>query len=98
MKIMVKFELLTQENETESIKRFFERILQGTRDFDGCNGAQVSRLEEAPNKIVLIEYWESNVHFQNYLAWRKDIGDFDTLGNMLSKDPDIQIFQLIVTA
>ncbi len=95
---MVKFELLAQEEQTENIKQFFEKILQDTRDYEGCKGAQVARLEKKPNKIVLIEYWKSNDHFQKYLDWRKNIGDFDTLGSMLSVDPDIQIFELITTA
>jgi hypothetical protein len=37
MEIMVKFELLAQEQQSEKIKRFFEKILQDTRDFNGCN-------------------------------------------------------------
>ncbi|WP_350293723.1 antibiotic biosynthesis monooxygenase family protein [uncultured Croceitalea sp.] len=98
MEIMVKFELLAQEEQTENIKQFFETILQDTRDYEGCNGAQVGRLEKEPNKIVLTEYWKSNEHFQKYLEWRKNIGDFETLGNMLSTNPDIQIFELITTA
>jgi len=98
MEIMVKFELLAQEEQTENIKQFFEKILQGTRDYEGCNGAQVARLKKEPNKIVLTEYWKSNEHFQKYLEWRKNIGDFETLGSMLSADPDIQILELIITA
>ncbi|WP_226294252.1 putative quinol monooxygenase [Aquimarina algicola] len=98
MEIMVKFELSAQENHIENIKVFFEKILQDTRDFDGCTGAQVSRSEQNPDKIVLIEYWESDTHFQKYLDWRKQTGDFNTLGSMLTTDPDIQIFELITTA
>ncbi|WP_043706788.1 putative quinol monooxygenase [Tenacibaculum ovolyticum] len=98
MEIMVKFELLAQEQQSEKIKHFFEKILQDTRSFNGCNTAQVSRLAQDPNKIILIEYWKSNDHFQKYLNWRKEIGDFNTLGSMLKEDPSIQIYEVVTTA
>ncbi|WP_422090881.1 putative quinol monooxygenase [Tenacibaculum ovolyticum] len=98
MEIMVKFELLAQEQQSEKIKHFFEKILQDTRSFNGCNAAQVSRLEQEPNKIILIEYWKSNDQFQKYLSWRKEIGDFNTLGSMLKEEPNIQIYEVVTTA
>lgn len=97
MSIMVKFELKTQDSKTTDIDEFFSRILQGTRDFDGNFGAEVSRSSEDKTKLVLIEYWNSQEDFNKYLNWRKEIGDFDELGGMLSTNPDIQSFELLDT-
>ncbi len=98
MSIMVKFELNVQESKEKELVEFFERILQGTRDFSGNEGAKISRSYEDKTKFILIEYWEDKEDFDKYLSWRTEIGDFEKLGNMLSIDPDIQNFDVIDNA
>jgi quinol monooxygenase YgiN len=98
MSIMVKFELSVQSNKVAEFKQFFERILQGTRDFSGNEGAKIAYCAEDETKVVLIEYWKSKEDFDHYLNWRKDIGDFDTLGSMLAVEPDIQSFTVLKNA
>jgi len=98
MSIMVKFELNAQKDKEVEIHNFFERILKGTRDFSGNEGVKISHSFEDKAKLVLIEYWQTQEDFDKYLNWRKDIGDFETLGTMLSVDPDMQIFQVIDNA
>ena len=98
MKIMVKFEMVAKSEDVDNMRLFFERILPDTRKYDGCEGAILSRLSEQPDKFVLIEYWESNDHFQNYMKWRTEIGDFAKFGTMLAAEPDTQIFEVVITA
>jgi quinol monooxygenase YgiN len=98
MKIMVKFEMVAKPESVEKVKQFFERILPDTRNYDGCESVILSRLAEHPDKFVLVEYWESNELFQNYIKWRQEIGDFDIFGSMLSVEPDMQIFEVLTTA
>lgn len=98
MSIMVKFELQAQEHKADDIKAFFENILQGTRDFSGNEGAKIARASEDNNRLVLIEYWQSNDDFQKYLDWRKEIGDFAKLASMLTQEPDIQNLDVLENA
>lgn len=49
------------------------------------------------NSLVLFEEWESTAHFNEYIAWRKNIGDFDRLGAMLTDMPAITVMSKIVT-
>ena len=98
MSIMVKFELCAQNAKEKEINQFFERILQGTRDFSGNEGAKISCLPEDSSKLVLVEYWKTKEDFDKYLNWRKEIGDFATLGSMLAIEPDIQSFEVLDNA
>lgn len=93
MSTIVKFELMGKSNSEEKIKEFFQQILPDTRKYEGCLGAQLSQFFEDKNSILLIENWESQSHFQNYLNWRKETGDFDTLTTMLAEAPSIKIFE-----
>lgn len=95
MSIMVKFELNVQDTKVEEIKQFFERILPDTRDFTGNEGAKLSRSLEDKTELVLIEYWKTKENFDKYLNWRKEIGDFDTLGSMLAVEPNIQVCEAL---
>lgn len=92
---MVKFELNVQENKVKDLVNFLVRILPGTRDFAGNEGAKVSCSFEDKTKFILIEYWQSKEDFDEYLNWRTEIGDFEKLGAMLSNDPDIQSFEVL---
>ena len=98
MKIMVKFEMVAKSEDVDKIRLFFERILPDTRKYEGCEGAIISRMSEQPDKFILIEYWESNELFQNYMKWRTEIGDFNEFGSMLAAEPDMQIFEVLTTA
>ncbi len=95
---MVKFELNAHSDKVKEIRQFFERILQGTRDFSGNEDARISSLSEEKTKLILIEYWKTQEDFDGYLKWRKEIGDFDTLGTMLAVEPDIQVFSVLDSA
>lgn len=98
MKIMVKFELKAQRDKLEEINTFFKNILPDTRTYEGCEGVFLSSSEEDKNEFVLIEYWQSEIHFDKYLNWRKETGDFDTLGSLLSESLDIKTFTQIEAA
>lgn len=98
MKIMVKFEMVAKSEDTDKMRLFFERILPDTRKYQGCEGAILSRISEQPDNFVLIEYWESNELFQNYMKWRTEIGDFEEFGTMLAAEPNIQTFEVVTTA
>lgn len=98
MKIMVQFELTAQNEKSKEIQSFFGQILNDTREYNGCHGAKISKSQKHENKFILVEYWESQKHFDAYLNWRKEIGDFDTLGSMLTCAPEIQTFDVITNA
>ncbi|WP_368085390.1 putative quinol monooxygenase [Vibrio splendidus] len=98
MTILVQFTLSHTEDKTAEIGAFFNEILPDTRTFNGNLSAELYQKDLAENALVLCEEWESTAHFNEYIAWRKDIGDFDRLGAMLTDMPIITVMSKIVTA
>lgn len=95
---MVKIELVARPENTEKVGLFFKRILPDTQNYDGCEGAKISRSTMEPNKLILIEYWESSEHYLQYGEWRNKTGDFETLRPLLSTEMDMQILEVLTDA
>lgn len=89
MTILVKFTFKHTAENTTKITQFFNEILPDTRTFDGNVSAQLYKNDQAENALVLLEVWENPACFENYISWRKEIGDFDRLGSMLTDTPAI---------
>lgn len=98
MTILVQFTLSHTEDHTVEIVEFFNEILPDTRTFNGNLSAELYQKDLPENSLVLCEEWESKSHFNEYIAWRKDIGDFARLGAMLTDAPTITVMSKIVTA
>lgn len=95
MAVIVRFELFPRKEKHEEIRSFFKNILQGTRDYVGNQGVFLSKEQENGDKLMLVEYWASKADFEKYLNWRVETGDFGRLGELLSKGPDIQFFDVL---
>jgi quinol monooxygenase YgiN len=46
-------------------------------------------------KYILVEYWDSRVHYEKYAAWRTETGVMDKIGTMLAGPPNIRYFERI---
>lgn len=91
MTILVQFTLSHVSENTANIIQFFNDILPDTRTFDGNISADLYRKDQADNALNLYEQWTSPAHFEKYINWRKQIGDFDRLGAMLTDAPVITV-------
>ncbi|EEX33491.1 MULTISPECIES: antibiotic biosynthesis monooxygenase family protein [Vibrio] len=89
MSILVQFKLSHSSENTQVIKDFFTEILPDTRTFEGNISAHLFEKVQGQHELVLLEEWQTPQHFDKYIAWRKEIGDFDQLGTMLSEAPKI---------
>ncbi|WP_083717795.1 putative quinol monooxygenase [Vibrio lentus] len=97
MTILVQFTLSHTEDKTAEIVEFFNEILPDTCTFNGNLSAELYQKDLSENSLALFEEWESTAHFNEYIAWRKNIGDFDRLGAMLTDMPAITVMSKIVT-
>ena len=73
---------------------FFYAIILGTRDFGGCQCAELHRSKQDPAVYMLIEKWASPADFDDYMAWRKRWGEFDALISNLADAPVIEQFDV----
>ncbi|MCG9595776.1 antibiotic biosynthesis monooxygenase [Vibrio sp. Isolate25] len=91
MSILVQFKLNHSLKNTQSIKDFFTAILPDTRTFAGNLSAHLYEKVQGQHELVLLEEWQTPQHFDKYISWRKEIGDFDQLGTMLTDTPTISM-------
>lgn len=89
MTLLVKF--ILSAKDVGALSEFLRSILPDTQSFRGCKTADAFvALDE--KSIVLLEEWEKQSDFDDYINWRKARGDFDSLIAQLAKDPELTYF------
>ena len=58
-----------------------------TRKKDGAISIDICIDQDNPDKIVLVERWDTRTHHENYVAYRKEKGDIEKIMTMLSTPP-----------
>ncbi len=90
--VTVLLEVQAAPEKIDELKSTFKNILPDTRGYDGCEGVDVVGNLDDPCNLVLIEKWDSRVHYEKYLAWRTETGALAALGAMLSQPPSIRYY------
>jgi quinol monooxygenase YgiN len=94
MTCIVIFEVNAQKGTGTQLLETFRAILPDTRNKDGCQGVEVTTNLDNADNLVLVERWASRKHYENYLSWRHQRGDIDTLAAALAGPPSIRYFEL----
>ena len=81
----VLLEATVKEGCYDKLRAKFIEILPDTRSFDGCFNIYITREQDNPSKLCIVELWESRAHYEKYLAWRTERGDMDVLGEMMEE-------------
>ncbi|HTK64196.1 MAG TPA: antibiotic biosynthesis monooxygenase family protein [Pseudonocardia sp.] len=80
MAVTVVLQVPAQPGKGAELAKSFEDILPDTRAYKGCNGVTVHEDASDPDKLILIEHWDSAEDHTAYSNWRKDSG---TLGGVM---------------
>jgi quinol monooxygenase YgiN len=83
MACQVFLEFRIKDGCEEQLKDYFKEILPDTREYDGCIQLYMVRDHDDPQKIVVVEFWDTRRHYEKYLAWRQETGVMDKLATML---------------
>jgi quinol monooxygenase YgiN len=71
--------------------------LEGTKNFPGCRGVQIVRHKDDANRFLFLERWENEQAYRDYIAWRTESGQFQSLQQMVISI-DINIWpQTVIT-
>jgi quinol monooxygenase YgiN len=87
----VILEITAKNDSTADVMSMLKTALPDTRAYDGCGDLSV-HFNEDTRTFLLVEYWESKVHYERYLAWRKETGLFGSLVRLLEAEPKIRYF------
>jgi quinol monooxygenase YgiN len=82
--VTVTFVMNLKPEVMEPLLARFEEALPDTRAFPGCRSVKVFRNDEDPNKIILLEEWDSREDHEKYMAWRNEDGTMDALAGMFT--------------
>ena len=58
-------------------------LLRDTAKFEGFRSIRVVRNGANPDRVMLIEEWDSEDHYKKYIAWRTERGDMDRTADLL---------------
>lgn len=92
LSLLVVSELSVQTGKVDEFLALVHDGLEVSRSFSGNQGFEIYVETENPGKVLFIEQWESEQHFQTYYQWRTDQGDFETLREYFSAPPATRMY------
>lgn len=70
------------------------RALPTTRTYQGCRYVNTLVQTNHPNKIILIQGWDSRAEQEAYISWRQETGDLQKLVSTLSEPPVVEFWEM----
>lgn len=92
LSLVVVSELSIYEESMQEFLNVVNAGLEVSREFSGNQGFNIYVDKKTPGKVLFIEQWESEQHFQGYYHWRLDQGDFETIGSFFSAPPVMRFY------
>ena len=92
MTVTVLLEVTAKPEHTEDLIAWFAGNFKQTRVREGCIDIYMTRSQEDPNALAIIQVWEQRPDFESYLQWRADTGGVEKLMNMAAGEPIFRYF------
>ena len=89
MSVSVVVELKCKPESTQEMIATLKIILPETRVYEGCESIIATIRQDDPNRIVLIESWDSRESHEKYMAYRTETGTMEALGALLAVEPAV---------
>jgi quinol monooxygenase YgiN len=83
--VKVTFVMELKEEAADAVCASFSATLPATRAFPGCRSVNAFRSADNPNRVLLLEEWDSREAYAKYLAWRNEDGTLDRMAEILAK-------------
>jgi len=96
MTTLVIFEGKTKEDSIAVLKDFLRKHIPDTRSYMGCQNIE-AYLNKGEKSLVMIEHWNSEECYENYLDWRERTGVLSELDELLDTPPIIRFFDILDT-
>ena len=94
MAVRVILEVKAKPGTGDEVVAFFRSIMPETRAYEGCTSVDTLQNSDDADNVVLVEEWETREQYENYLAWRREMGVSDRLMQMLAEPPNIRHFDV----
>jgi quinol monooxygenase YgiN len=81
--VMVTVEMVFKPGTADAFCASLPEMLKDTAKRAGFQSLKAVRHKDDPNKVLMVEHWDSEDQYNAYLAWRQERGDMDALGPSL---------------
>lgn len=82
--VKITFVMNLKPEIADHFNQQFVAGLPETRSFPGCRSVDVYKNGDDPNKIILIEEWDSREDYGKYIAWRNRDGMIDAMADLFT--------------
>ena len=89
MGTLVFVDLKPKASDVDTMINYLKEVIPDTRSFEGNQDINVYH-EKDGDRVVMVEHWDSQGHYEKYLAWRTETGVMEKLGAMLDEPPIIR--------
>ena len=93
MSVLALLEGQVKPDKIEDMKSYMAQLMPDTRNYDGCQGADMFFNVDDPGNVVIVEQWESRGHHERYQQWRTETGVMSKAIAMLSGPPNVRYFE-----
>ncbi|MGY8998508.1 MAG: putative quinol monooxygenase [Rhodospirillales bacterium] len=83
----VTAEFVCRDGLGKELLSLLSEMIPETRKKEGAISIDMCTDQDNPDRIVLIERWNSRANHEAYVAYRKERGDIDTITTMLIAPP-----------
>lgn len=98
MSVTVLVELKIRQDMADAYAARLVSVFPETRAFDGCEDIVAYRDEAAPERIVLVERWQTRDHYDRYIEFRRGQGVFDRLATIVDEPMKVRFLRAAVKA
>ena len=91
MPITVMLKATLKENQQNKLEDLMRESLVETRKYEGFRDITIYQ-EDNSNNIVFYSIWDKKEHYENYLNYRIQTGDIDTLAQFFENKPQISFY------
>ncbi len=83
----VTAEFVCNNGKRDELVELLSVMVPETRKKDGAIMIEICIDQDDPDRIVLLEKWNSRANHEAYVAYRKERGDIDKIMNLLATPP-----------
>jgi quinol monooxygenase YgiN len=94
MTTTVMLEFKAKSGAGNGLVATLKEILPDTRSYDGCHGIIVFQKQDDPDTCIIQGVWDSQGHYEKYIAWREETGVLGSFVAELEGPPNIRYFNL----
>ncbi len=82
--VTITFELRMKPEAVSGFLQALPQLVKESSQFDGFRAMRVVQHKDDATRLLLVELWDSEQAYRNYISWRTERGDMDNVAKMVT--------------